>query len=110
MVGLLCVFRQADVVPWLWKLDIDSAFRRIPLAAIDLWAAWIAFLLGGEVIFPSLCGLLLVYVNGMLTGVRLMSQGMPVRCNGQCARMGTDCRDGYFSGSHHFAADGVLLR
>ena len=40
-----------DGVPWLWKLDIDSAFRRVPLAAADLWAAWTAFLLDGEVCF-----------------------------------------------------------
>ena len=43
------VCRRADVVPWLWKLDIDSAFRRIPLSQLDFWAAWIAFLFNGEV-------------------------------------------------------------
>ena len=35
--------RQSGVVPWLWKLDVDSAYRRLPLACCDQWAAWIAF-------------------------------------------------------------------
>ena len=30
-------------MPWLWKLDVDSAYRRLPLACCDQWAAWSAF-------------------------------------------------------------------
>lgn len=30
-------------MPWLWKLDVDSAYRRLPIASCDQWAAWIAF-------------------------------------------------------------------
>ena len=38
----LCA-RLSDAVPSLWKLDIDSAFRRIPLAVEQRWAAAVAF-------------------------------------------------------------------
>ena len=33
--------------PALWKLDIDSAFRRIPLRGEHLWASVVAFLWAG---------------------------------------------------------------
>ena len=31
----------------LWKADIDSAYRRVPVREADRWALWIAFLVGG---------------------------------------------------------------
>ncbi len=34
-------------VPGLWKADIDSAFRRIPLLGDHLWAAGVTYLCGG---------------------------------------------------------------
>ena len=42
-----CTFsRQA---PWLWKADIDSAFRRVPITSRHKWAAGIAYRLQGRV-------------------------------------------------------------
>lgn len=41
--------RLLAIVPALWKLDIDSAFRRVPLAAAQRWAGAIAFMFEGEV-------------------------------------------------------------
>ena len=35
--------------PGLWKADIDSAFRRISVAACMLWAAAIAFMVDGQI-------------------------------------------------------------
>ena len=37
----------AGEVPALWKLDVDSAFRRLPLKTARLWAAMIEFICGG---------------------------------------------------------------
>ena len=39
---------ELDAPPGLWKADIDSAFRRIPIAACMLWAATIAFVVDGQ--------------------------------------------------------------
>jgi len=36
------VQRLADAAPKLWKADIDSAYRRIPIAECDRWCAWVA--------------------------------------------------------------------
>ena len=33
----------------MFKADIDSAYRRIPIMAHHLWACWIAFMCGGDV-------------------------------------------------------------
>ena len=42
----LFVFLVGDV-PHLWKADIDSAYRRIPVRSCDRWAAHIVFMLNG---------------------------------------------------------------
>jgi hypothetical protein len=34
--------------PWLWKADVDAAFRRIPIRESHKWAAGVAYLLEGE--------------------------------------------------------------
>ena len=41
--------------PCLMKADIDAAFRRIPVRARDRWAAWIAFMVAGQVLSVRLC-------------------------------------------------------
>jgi hypothetical protein len=33
----------------LWKADIDSAFRRVPIQPDHRWLAWVAYLVGGDV-------------------------------------------------------------
>ena len=43
VAGMASLQRQSGVLPWLWKLDIDSAYRRVPLASCDQWASWISF-------------------------------------------------------------------
>ena len=40
--------RASGRVPALFKADIDAAYRRIPLAPCDQWAAWVVFLHRGE--------------------------------------------------------------
>ena len=40
---------QADELPGLWKADIKSAFRRIPIKPSHRWAAAIAFESQGKV-------------------------------------------------------------
>ena len=42
------VRRSSGWPPHLWKLDIDSAFRRVPLAPDDRWASAVAFIFEGE--------------------------------------------------------------
>ena len=37
-----------DEVPWLWKADVDAAFRRVPLCEAHKWAAGVAYLYKGE--------------------------------------------------------------
>ena len=37
------------MVPHLWKADIDSAFRRIPVKPDDRWLCGIAFMVDGQV-------------------------------------------------------------
>ena len=39
--------KDCDATPWLWKADIDAAYRRIPIRPDQRWAAWIAFVVGG---------------------------------------------------------------
>jgi len=39
--------KETNVVPMIWKADIDAAFRRIPLAQEQLFASWVVFLLNG---------------------------------------------------------------
>ena len=36
--------RTTGKTPHLWKADVDSAFRRVPVQPGDYWAAWVAFL------------------------------------------------------------------
>jgi len=57
--------------PGLWKADIDSAFRRIPICCYFLWAAAVAFMVDGKVpgyvVFLFLSGSLslnVIYVAG----------------------------------------------
>ncbi len=35
------------MTPALWKVDVDSAFRRIPLRPEHGWASWVAFMVAG---------------------------------------------------------------
>ena len=44
---LRLVFSLTGVVPWLWKADIDAAFRRVPLMGAHIWAAGVAYLVDG---------------------------------------------------------------
>ena len=43
---LRLVFMLTGVVPWLWKADIDAAFRRVPLMGAHIWAAGVTYLVG----------------------------------------------------------------
>ena len=47
LVLLRLVFEMTGVVPWLWKADVDAAFRRVPLLGAHVWAAGVAYLLDG---------------------------------------------------------------
>ena len=42
-VVVACHARQGGILPHLWKADVDSAFRRIPLRPEDKDLAWVAF-------------------------------------------------------------------
>ena len=42
-ICLCCCVRLTGETPALWKLDVDSAFRRIPLDVNHIWAAAVAF-------------------------------------------------------------------
>ena len=55
----LCIRCKA---PWLWKADIDAAFRRIPIMVAHLWAAAVAFLAHGQHL-P--CALLFLQLSAM---------------------------------------------
>ena len=41
--------RKVGVVPHLWKADVDSAFRRVPVKPEDRWLCGIAFMVDGQV-------------------------------------------------------------
>ena len=41
--------RKVGRVPHLWKADIDSAFRRVPVKPEDRWLCGIAFMVEGQV-------------------------------------------------------------
>ena len=41
--------RATDDTPGLWKADVDSAFRRVPLTTEHMWAAGVAYLFNGIV-------------------------------------------------------------
>ena len=43
--------RSMDVIPVLWKFDVDAAFRRVPLAPQDWWAAFAVFIVQGTVLW-----------------------------------------------------------
>lgn len=47
-----CTF-VAGTVPHLMKADVDSAFRRVPIAPAHRWAAAVAWLVGGEVLMAE---------------------------------------------------------
>ena len=42
-------YEMTGTVPQLFKADVDSAFRRIPIAAEHLWATGFAFLVKEQV-------------------------------------------------------------
>ena len=49
LVEQMALFRKlTHEVPALWKLDIDSAFRRVPLREDHRWASAVAFMFEGE--------------------------------------------------------------
>jgi len=41
---LRLVFQSSGEVPWLWKADVDAAFRRVPLASAHVWASGVAYM------------------------------------------------------------------
>ena len=45
-----CIF---GVLPFLWKADIDVAFRRLPLRPEHRWAACVAFVVGSHIFLAS---------------------------------------------------------
>ena len=51
IAAFVCV-RGIGETPAPWKLDVDSAFRRLPLAVEQRWAAAVAFMVG-DVVFIS---------------------------------------------------------
>ena len=42
--------KQASAAPSVWKADVDSAYRRVPIQPQDRWAAWVTFLVNGEAV------------------------------------------------------------
>ena len=40
--------RLSGATPALWKMDIDSAFRRVPLKMEHCWASWVVFMCKGK--------------------------------------------------------------
>jgi hypothetical protein len=63
LVAAIVIFKAlAGCVPGLWKADIDSAYRRIPVAPEHRWAAWIAFIVGGV---PMAAGHLALMFGGI---------------------------------------------
>ena len=51
------LFEVVGEVPGLWKVDIDAAFRRVPLKESDKWAAVVAYLLDGVAWTATHCGM-----------------------------------------------------
>ena len=51
-------------MPALWKLDVDSAFRRVPLAVMDRWAAAVTFMYQNRVSMPVCGGWHIARVHG----------------------------------------------
>ncbi len=80
------------MVPALWKLDVDSAFRRVPLEAAHRWASTIAFMYKGEVSGGPRhgCGCDGRVVR-VLVGTCIRSQSMSLRCDSERTRMGKRC-------------------
>ena len=74
-------------LPGLFKADIDSAYRRVPLKAMHRWACGIAFRVKEKVrsvvLSFSICKIAFVH-----TGVRFPALCVPIRLGGCCTRMG----------------------
>ena len=79
--------------PGLWKADIDSAFRRIPIVASMLWSAMIAFLVDGKVrpnfsfVFCVASAVAAPFVAR--PGMDLRAPRNAFRCQSQRLRLGT---------------------
>ena len=43
------LYRSTGVEPYLLKIDINAAYRRIPIERAHQWLAWVVFLVGGVV-------------------------------------------------------------
>ena len=53
------------MVPHLWKADIDSAFRRVPVKPEDRWLCGIAFMVDGQVLIcVSASAAVILFVMG----------------------------------------------
>ena len=58
LVAALCEFHSlSDEVPGLVKINVDSAFRRVPIRPGDRWVCGIAFVAKGKVRYSFLVGL-----------------------------------------------------
>ena len=54
--GLKKVHEATGRVPGMWKADIDSAFRRVPIKPQHHWATAVAFKARGKVGMLLVCG------------------------------------------------------
>ena len=80
---------MTGVLPGLWKADIDSAFRRIPVAPCDRWLCGFVFMIASQVTFVLLR--LLCGVYEWMQGVVGKAQFMPFWCHWLRTCVGT-CR------------------
>ena len=80
---------QLDCIPGLLKSDIDSAFRRVPVAPEHRWACGVAFVVDGEVIMlwcSSCCRV--ACVVALVAGDHIPARSVPFWSNRLCARLG----------------------
>ena len=45
---IMLFYALTGALPSLWKADIDSAFRRVPIVPSQRWVAWVTYMVNGE--------------------------------------------------------------
>ena len=92
-------------IPGLWKADVDSAFRRIPVRPEHRWACGIVFLAGSQVCSPFSCANCVLRCFCFICVVHVRSApGVPLRRDSVRPRLGA-----YWRRSGAFGARSVVL-